>query len=86
MTCTCACHDTPGHRINRRARIGARLVELLRQINETEKRARKTPPKTLTAERAKVEEAKAMLPRLVAERDALNAELAGLNESEGQKP
>lgn len=85
MSCDCTCHDTPGRRINRRASIGARLVELLRQINETEKQARRTPPKTLVAERAKVERAKVMLPILLAERDALNAESALLSPSTPEK-
>jgi hypothetical protein len=80
VRCTVKCPKckSNGHRINRRATIGARLVELLRQINETEKQARKTPAKTLVAERRKVEDAKAILPYLLAERDAMNAELAGL--------
>lgn len=88
MTCTCDCHDTSGHRINRRARIGARLVELRAQIPEVEKQARRTPPKTLVAEKQKVERAKALLPYLVIEHDALTAELAGLftSAAEEKKP
>jgi hypothetical protein len=91
MSCACECHNTVGHRINRRASIGARLVELRDRIQETEKQARRTPPKTLVAEKQRVENAKATLPFLHAERDALLVELAGLapgvanprNDSEG---
>jgi len=85
MTCTCSCHDTPGHRINRRASIGARLVELREQIPEVEKLARSTPPKTLLAARARVDSAKLALPRLYAERDKLNDEMTALTYVAGEK-
>lgn len=78
MSCTCECHNTRGHRINRKATIGARLVTLRTLISETEKTARKTPPKTLFSERIKVENAKGILAMLVAERDALTSEQAML--------
>lgn len=81
MSCGCPCCNTAGHRINRRARIGARLVELRDRIQEAEKMSRKTPPKTLRGQWRLVESAKALLPLLVAERDALLVERAGLEPS-----
>jgi hypothetical protein len=50
-----------GERINSRASVGAEIVALERQIEEQEKLARKTPPKTLHAEWAKVTHARATL-------------------------
>jgi hypothetical protein len=78
MTCTCECHNTRGHRINRKATVGARLVSLATVIAETEKLARKTPPKTLFAERIRVENAKGILAKLLAERATLLEEQATL--------
>ena len=43
-----------GEIINRRATLGARVTELRARIPELEKAARKTPAKTMHAERAKV--------------------------------
>ena len=57
---------------------GARLVTLRTLIAETEKTARKTPPKTLVAEKERVATAKVTLPLLVAECVALTAEQAML--------
>lgn len=59
--CTCNCPPTRGEIINRRAATGAEVVALRARIPELEKQARKTPPKTLVAERAKVEAAKEAL-------------------------
>ena len=59
---------TPGERINRRADLGSRIVTLREQIRSLEKLARKTPPRTLLAEVARVAEAKR---RLAAARDEL---------------
>lgn len=75
MTCSCACHDTPGHRINRRAWIMAQIVALRARIPEVEKHARKTPAKTLVTECRKVETAKLYLPKLREELATFEAEL-----------
>lgn len=81
MTCTCECHNTIGHRINRGATLRARLVELDLRIPEVEKTARRTPPKTLTTEWIRVENAKRSLPRMRKERENLLDELASMKES-----
>lgn len=49
--------------INRRATLGARVVYLRERIPALEKAARKTPPKTLKAEKEKVEVAKVELEK-----------------------
>lgn len=50
-----------GRIINWRASTAAELVRLREALPEIEKQARKTPPKTLLAERAKVDAAKASI-------------------------
>lgn len=85
MTCTCSCHDTPGHRINRRATVAARLVEINSLIPVVEKDSKRTPPKNLREAWAKVEAAKEYLPRLLAARDEFEKELATLVAGERQR-
>lgn len=53
-----------GRTINRRAYVGAQIVQLKAQLAELEKLARKTPAKTLTAEVAKVVNAKSTILRV----------------------
>jgi len=48
--------------LNEHASLGALIVTLLQQIPEVEKAARKTPAKTMIAERAKVKAAQLQLP------------------------
>ena len=67
-----------GVRINRRASLGARLVELRAQIPELEKLSRRTPPKTLVAERARVAAAAVALLARRAELAAVEVEYATL--------
>lgn len=67
-----------GLKINRRAYLGSRLVQLRERIPELEKEARKTPPRT-DAKRVKaVESAKTSLEAARAERDATEREYARL--------
>lgn len=81
MICDCACHDTRGHRINRRATLGMLVTNLHQRIPELEKLARKTPPKTLLSEVRKVEAAKLCLPQLRTELETLEKELNTLKAS-----
>lgn len=57
----CSCTPTRGDIINQRASTGAQVVVLRAHVPELEKLARRTPPKTLATERAKVEAAKGAL-------------------------
>ena len=60
----CGCDpnvETRGHRINRAASLGCHVIQLRAQLIELEKLARKTPPKTLLAEVARVAQAKATI-------------------------
>ena len=52
---------TRGEVINRAAYLGSQIVQLKARIPELEKLARKTPPKTLLAERARVQQARLSL-------------------------
>lgn len=75
-----------GRRINRRAWLGSQVVTLRERIPALEKAARKTPPRTLIAERRKVAEARVALERARADLATFEAEwrrLAPGNESEG---
>lgn len=54
----CPCRSTRGARINRRASLGARLVYLRERSATLAKESRKTPPRTLHTERARVAAAK----------------------------
>lgn len=69
-----------GELINKEAYIGARIVELHTRIPEIEKQSRKTPPKTLLAEVAKVKQAKENLERSMRQLEALEAELKEVKE------
>lgn len=53
---------TLGEIINQRAYAGSQLVALRERLPDLEKLARKTPPRTLVAEKARVEAAKLALP------------------------
>ncbi len=79
---SCTCPPSRGQIINRRAYVGSQLVALRARLPEVEKLARKTPPKTLTVERVRVDAAKAALPALHAELDALEARYAELRGTE----
>lgn len=75
-----------GVTINRHAYLGSQIVQLQEQIPKLEKLARKTPPKTLIAEREKVkaaqfklEAAKNQLEEILKERQAL-CELLGCDD------
>jgi hypothetical protein len=57
----CSCPPTRGEMINRRARLGSEMLRLREQIPVLEKLSRKTPPRTLPAERERVERAKGAL-------------------------
>ena len=73
-----------GVMINRRASLGNRLVQLRDQIPEVEKQAKKTPPKTLAKEWAKVKAAQALLPALQAEFESVSKQydrLLGISHS-----
>lgn len=63
-----------GRRLNRRAFLGSQLVGLRERIQDLEKLARRTPPRTLHAERQRVREAGARVEALRAEEAALRAE------------
>lgn len=69
---------TTGQKINYKASLRARLTEYRARIPELEKLSRKTPPKTLVAEKTRVEAAKAALPLLLNEIRALEEELETL--------
>jgi small-conductance mechanosensitive channel len=76
----CNCPPTIGQIINRRAWLGSQLVSMRTRVQELEKLARKTPPKTLLAERVRVEQAKFALVaarELVAQYEAEYAQLGG---------
>lgn len=77
----CGCRpdvEERGTLINREARLGARVLETGAKLATLEKTARKTPPKTMLAERRKVDDAKAMVGRLRAELQSMLAEHAAL--------
>lgn len=78
---TCTCPPSPGDLINRRCYLGAQIVQLKAQLVELEKLARKTPPKTLVAERRKVDAAKAVIGRVRQTLADYEAEWAKLRES-----
>jgi len=86
----CGCRpdvEERGTKINRDARLGAHILEIGARLAALEKMARKTPPKTMLAERGKVDDAKAAvgplrakLQSMLAEHATLRAEL-GLHDS-----
>jgi hypothetical protein len=51
-----------GQLINRRAELGSHRLALIEQVASLEKLARKTPPRTLIAEKARVQAARDALP------------------------
>ncbi len=65
MICVnCGCDAevvSKGKLLNQKAWFGSQIVSLRERIPQLEKLARKTPPKTLVAERKKVEDAKVAL-------------------------
>jgi len=73
----CECEMTRGDYINRRALAGSQIVTLRATIPELEKLSRRTPPKTLVAERAKVAEAARQLVAAKARLASLEEEYAG---------
>lgn len=76
----CNCPPTLGQIINRRSYLGSQIVQLRERVRELEKTARKTPPKTLLAERVRVEQAKVSLVvarDLLAKCETEYAELGG---------
>ncbi len=73
----CDCEMTRGDYINRRASTGSQLVTLRAAIPELEKLSRRTPPRTLVAERAKVADAGRSLVTAKARLVKLEAEYEG---------
>lgn len=79
----CSCPPTRGQIINRRAWLGSQIHALRSQIPDLEKQSRRTPPKTLVAERQKVEAAKIALADALVRLPLLEAEYNDLRTREG---
>lgn len=73
-----ATRPSRGEMINRRAYVGSQVVALRARVPELEKLARRTPPKTLVAEKARVDEARRMLPICRAQLAELETEWGAL--------
>lgn len=68
--------DDRGTLINRECRLGALILSAAERLEALQKLARKTPPKTLLAERRKVDEAKLAVGAARSELRALLSEHA----------
>lgn len=75
-----------GEMINRRAELGSHIVAMRVRIPELEKLARRTPSKTLFAEKAKVEAAKVQLAECRKQLPLMEAEWATLKAKLGARP
>lgn len=79
---TCNCELTRGDYINMRAYAASKIVAVKARIPELEKLSRKTPPRTLVAEHAKVAAAVRALAIAKADLDNLEREHAFLRRIE----
>lgn len=84
----CGCDpevQSKGILINRCAWLGSQIQQLRDRIPQLEKTARKTPPKTLLAEKAKVEAAKVQLKQAQEDLTRYSAEWESLKQQLGYK-
>lgn len=79
-TCEHCGFPSRGHKLNRWASLGMQIVNLKELIPKLEKQARKTPPRNLLAEKAKVEKAKEQLLKLRPQLEAAEVERVTLNQ------
>lgn len=73
-----------GARINQECTLGARVIEAAERLYALEKLARRTPAKTLLAERRRVEAARAAVPLVLAELRSLLCEHAAIRAELGR--